>query len=182
MLAADAQSGSAGSGEPHCPSEPASAWGQWLTRAAARWCSQELSPCSAVSAPQGLPTAICGGCGAFHVRSAAHKAPTQGLTSAVFTVQRAWLLHPESWVASWRNHTPLPGNHVGFSPCGISPVRCLWQLQGHRTVTAGETRTECEGGSSSPATVCSPHGTGKHRVFTYNQGATWLQVGLTFHT
>lgn len=40
--------------------------------------SQEPSPCSAVSAPQSLPAEICGVCGVLHVRSAAHKAPTQG--------------------------------------------------------------------------------------------------------
>lgn len=61
--------------------------------------------------------------------------PPRVLTSATFTVTHgSWLTHTESWLASWRTHGPSHGSH------GISPVRCLWQLQGHRKVIAGETQ------------------------------------------
>ncbi|XP_042844878.1 biogenesis of lysosome-related organelles complex 1 subunit 6 isoform X2 [Panthera tigris] len=58
---------------------------------------------------------------------------------------RSWLLHKESWAAPRRAHAPLHRNH------GISPARCLWQLQCHRKVRTGETRRECKGGSAGPA-------------------------------
>ncbi|XP_032337167.1 uncharacterized protein LOC106731167 [Camelus ferus] len=65
-----------------------------------------------------------------------------------------WLRHTESWLASRRTHATSDGNH------GISPLRCLWQLQCHRKVTAGETSRECEGGSTSPV----------HTVWVPSQG------------
>ncbi|XP_049469537.1 biogenesis of lysosome-related organelles complex 1 subunit 6 isoform X1 [Panthera uncia] len=98
--------------------------------------------------PQSPPTGTCGSGWRFALsaclRPTSH--PPRLLTSAVFTVtHRSWLLHTESWAAPRRAHAPLHRNH------GISPARCLWQLQCHRKVRTGETRRECKGGSAGPA-------------------------------
>ena len=88
--------------------------------------------------------------------------PPRGLTSAAFTsTHSSWLAHTESWLASWRAHAPSHGSH------GVSPVRCLWQLQDHRKFTAGETQNVRE---EAPAVAtlsgAPPKGTGKLRVST----------------
>ena len=82
--------------------------------------------------------------------------PPRVLTSATFTVTHgSWLTHTESWLASWRTHAPSHGSH------GISPVRCLWQLQGHRKVIAGETQNVREEAPALATLGPPPKGTGK---------------------
>lgn len=161
MLAADKQSDSTGSGKAHCPSDPASTWGP----VAAKGSSQVVEPgafsllsrlCPTEPAYWGLWGLQCFS-SPFQLMSGllptSH--PPRVLTSAVFpATQRLWL-HTESCAVS-RRPTPI-GVLETHAYRGISPVRFLWQLQGHRKVTAGETQRECEEGSASPAhTVWSP--------------------------
>lgn len=130
LLAAATLLDSAGSGDPHCPSGSSNAWGPAVAED-----SRQTVESGALSTL--LPVlhgaclwGICEVCGVFFqsLLLVSGQPPTshppRGLTSATFTSTRgSWLAHTESWLASWRTHAPSHGSH------GISPVRCLWQLQ-----------------------------------------------------
>ena len=116
-------------------------------------CVVVSSPCGLMPGPQ--PT----GC------------PPRILLSAGSTVtQTAWLLHTESWAGSWKTHDPLCGNH------GISPGTCLWQLQGHRKVIAGEMPRELE--EAEPCPHClEPLPRGQESSAPALAGSTWAAGG-----
>lgn len=109
MLVAGKQSGSTGSGEPHCPSDPASTWGP----VAAEGSSQVVEPgafsllsclCPTEPAYWSLWSVRCFSSLMSDLLSTSR--PPRVLTSAVFpATQRVWL-YTESWVVPWR-HTPI---------------------------------------------------------------------------
>lgn len=138
------QPGSASSGEPHHPSEAARAGAP----AAAEHRRQMVRPlCFRRARPLCV---VVGG-----VLPVAHKPPTQAPHISYLHCDRQILAPSYRRLGraqeSPRPLPPLHGNH------GISPVRCLWQLQYHRKVRTGETWRERKGGSFSPAyTVGGP--------------------------